>query len=136
MRASLINLTTSSAAQMSYGEGCTGIRIRSDAMMADLANSVTLGGPSIKMTSYPCPTCKISLWIVARGSPTTLNNESPCRAAAQSSALPCGSASMSNTRKPSFANCAARLTLNVVFPTPPFWLSTPMTIPFPLFQIS
>ena len=39
-------------------------------------------------------------------------------------ALPCGSRSTSRTRWPSAARPAARLTLVVVLPTPPFWFAT------------
>src|SRR5687768_16199372 len=39
-------------------------------------------------------------------------------------ALPCGSASTSNTLLPHVAITAARLTAVVVFPTPPFWFAT------------
>ena len=41
-------------------------------------------------------------------------------------ALPCGSRSMSRTRRPCRASAAAMLTAVVVFPTPPFWLATVM----------
>ena len=41
-------------------------------------------------------------------------------------ALPCGSVSMTSTRKPACANEAARLTAVVVLPTPPFWFATVM----------
>src|SRR4051812_47713140 len=39
-------------------------------------------------------------------------------------ALPCGSRSSINTRWPTLASPAARLTVVVVLPTPPFWLAT------------
>ena len=39
-------------------------------------------------------------------------------------ALPCGSRSMTRTRLPLEASDAARLTVLVVLPTPPFWLAT------------
>src|SRR5438067_5351134 len=39
-------------------------------------------------------------------------------------ALPCGSRSTSSTRWSSLARPAARLTLVVVLPTPPFWFAT------------
>src|SRR5476649_963203 len=39
-------------------------------------------------------------------------------------ALPCGSRSIKSTRLPAPARLAARLTLVVVLPTPPFWLAT------------
>src|SRR3954451_8749012 len=39
-------------------------------------------------------------------------------------ALPCGSRSTISTRCPIFAKPAARLTVVVVLPTPPFWLAT------------
>ena len=39
-------------------------------------------------------------------------------------ALPCGSRSMTSTRTPCRASAAARLTVLVVLPTPPFWLAT------------
>ena len=42
-------------------------------------------------------------------------------------AFPWGSASTSSTRWPAAARDAARFTLVVVFPTPPFWLATAMT---------
>src|SRR3954470_962670 len=42
-------------------------------------------------------------------------------------ALPCGSRSMSNTRRSACASAAARLTLVVVLPTPPFWFTTART---------
>src|SRR5262245_50042044 len=42
-------------------------------------------------------------------------------------ALPCGSRSTSRTRRPACASAAARLTLVVVLPTPPFWLTTAST---------
>src|SRR4051794_40044551 len=42
-------------------------------------------------------------------------------------ALPCGSRSISNTRRFVAASDAARLTLVVVLPTPPFWLVIAMT---------
>ncbi len=53
-------------------------------------------------------------------------------AAAQSKALPWGSASINNTRAPVRARQAAKLTLRVVLPTPPFWFKTPkiMFLPF------
>src|SRR5437764_14270459 len=38
-------------------------------------------------------------------------------------ALPCGSRSTISTRWPIFASPAARLTVVVVLPTPPFWLA-------------
>src|SRR3954453_4588936 len=38
-------------------------------------------------------------------------------------ALPCGSRSTISTRWPTFARPAARLTVVVVLPTPPFWLA-------------
>ena len=41
-------------------------------------------------------------------------------------ALPCGSRSTSSTRRFIAARLAARLTLVVVLPTPPFWLATAM----------
>ena len=41
-------------------------------------------------------------------------------------ALPCGSRSISSTRRWVAASEAARLTAVVVFPTPPFWLATAM----------
>jgi len=63
---------------------------------------------------------------VGLGKPTTENSGSPCRAAAQSSALPWGSASISNTRAPVRAKLAARFTLRVVLPTPPFLFRRPM----------
>jgi hypothetical protein len=44
-------------------------------------------------------------------------------------ALPCGSMSTSRTVLPSAARHAPRLTAVVVFPTPPFWLTTAMTWP-------
>src|SRR5688500_8554872 len=42
-------------------------------------------------------------------------------------ALPCGSRSTSSTRRPACASAAARLTLVVVLPTPPFWFTTAKT---------
>src|SRR3954464_11054260 len=39
-------------------------------------------------------------------------------------ALPCGSRSIISTRWPTLARPAARLTVVVVLPTPPFWLAT------------
>src|SRR3990170_4650592 len=42
-------------------------------------------------------------------------------------ALPCGSRSTSSTRFPAWASAAARLTLVVVLPTPPFWFTTAST---------
>ncbi len=41
-------------------------------------------------------------------------------------ALPCGSRSMSSTRRCVAASEAARLTAVVVLPTPPFWLAMAM----------
>ena len=41
-------------------------------------------------------------------------------------ALPCGSMSMSSTRRRVAANDAARFTAVVVLPTPPFWFATAM----------
>ena len=41
-------------------------------------------------------------------------------------ALPCGSMSMSSTRRRVAANEAARFTAVVVLPTPPFWFATAM----------
>src|SRR4051812_43738313 len=41
--------------------------------------------------------------------------------------LPCGSMSMQRTRWPSSAKAAARLSVVVVFATPPFWLANAMT---------
>ena len=38
-------------------------------------------------------------------------------------ALPCGSRSISSTRWPTLARPAARLTVVVVLPTPPFWFA-------------
>src|SRR5438552_4381307 len=50
-------------------------------------------------------------------------------------ALPCGSRSTSNTLRFMAARLAARFTLVVVFPTPPFWLAMAMILvkarPFP-----
>ena len=42
-------------------------------------------------------------------------------------ALPCGSLSISSTRRWVAASEAARFTAVVVLPTPPFWLATAMT---------
>src|SRR5512132_150532 len=42
-------------------------------------------------------------------------------------ALPCGSRSTSSTRRSACARAAARLTLVVVLPTPPFWFTTAST---------
>src|SRR4051812_26707433 len=42
-------------------------------------------------------------------------------------ALPCGSRSMTSTRWPSWARAAATFTVDVVLPTPPFWLATTTT---------
>src|SRR5438132_1515641 len=39
-------------------------------------------------------------------------------------ALPCGSRSMTSTSAPCSASAAARLTVDVVLPTPPFWFAT------------
>src|SRR5664280_790332 len=44
-------------------------------------------------------------------------------------AFPCGSRSTSRTAEPLKASPAAKLTTEVVFPTPPFWLATAMTRP-------
>ena len=41
-------------------------------------------------------------------------------------ALPCGSRSTSSTRRFIAARLAARLTVVVVLPTPPFWFATAM----------
>src|SRR5881409_3586688 len=43
-------------------------------------------------------------------------------------ALPCGSRSTNSTRRFMAAKLAARLTLVVVLPTPPFWLATAMIL--------
>src|SRR3954464_4154635 len=43
-------------------------------------------------------------------------------------ALPCGSRSTNRTRLPAWANAAARFTLVVVLPTPPFWFTTATTL--------
>src|ERR1700743_134986 len=43
-------------------------------------------------------------------------------------ALTCGSRVMSRTSRRVAASDAARLTAVVVFPTPPFWLATAMTL--------
>ena len=51
------------------------------------------------------------------------------RAAAQSSALPCGPASMRRTRAPVLARLEPMLIASVVLPTPPFWFSRPMIAP-------
>src|ERR1700719_935997 len=45
--------------------------------------------------------------------------------------LPCGSMSTHSTRWPSSAKAAARLSVVVVFATPPFWLANAMTLAFP-----
>ena len=42
-------------------------------------------------------------------------------------ALPCGSMSSTRTRRPDIASAAARFTVVVVLPTPPFWLATVRT---------
>jgi hypothetical protein len=42
-------------------------------------------------------------------------------------AFPCGSQSMSSVRRSAVARLAARFTLVVVLPTPPFWLATAKT---------
>ena len=42
-------------------------------------------------------------------------------------ALPCGSRSTTRTRCPNWASAAATLTVEVVLPTPPFWLATTTT---------
>jgi hypothetical protein len=42
-------------------------------------------------------------------------------------ALPCGSRSMTRTRRPFVANAPATFTAVVVLPTPPFWLATTKT---------
>src|SRR4051794_11686376 len=44
-------------------------------------------------------------------------------------ALPWGSRSTSSTRRSACANAAAKLTLVVVLPTPPFWFTTASTRP-------
>src|SRR3954468_22028736 len=47
-------------------------------------------------------------------------------------ALPCGSRSIISTRWPTLARPAARLTVVVVLPTPPFWLATQKILAMPL----
>src|SRR5205809_7806675 len=42
-------------------------------------------------------------------------------------ALPCGSRSTTRVRRPSLARPAARFTVVVVLPTPPFWFATQKT---------
>ena len=42
--------------------------------------------------------------------------------------LPCGSASISNTFLPSLASPMPTFTVVVVFPTPPFWFTTDITL--------
>src|SRR6476619_8518177 len=44
---------------------------------------------------------------------------------------PCGSRSTSSTRRPYSANAAPRLMVDVVLPTPPFWLHSASTIAGP-----
>ena len=46
--------------------------------------------------------------------------------------LPCGSMSTQSTRWPSSTNAAARLSVVVVFATPPFWLAKAMTLALPV----
>ena len=46
------------------------------------------------------------------------------------SKLPCGSASISNTFLPVCASPTPRLTVVVVFPTPPFWFVMAITLQF------
>src|SRR4030067_3831694 len=46
--------------------------------------------------------------------------------------LPCGSMSMTRTRRLSCAMQEPRLMAVVVLPTPPFWLAIVMTLPIPL----
>src|SRR5829696_8891590 len=46
--------------------------------------------------------------------------------------LPCGSMSTHRTRWPSSAKAAARLSVVVVFATPPFWLAKAMTLAWPV----
>src|SRR3954447_26563545 len=41
--------------------------------------------------------------------------------------FPCGSRSMTSVRSPYIASATPRLTVEVVFPTPPFWLATVMS---------
>src|ERR671928_780604 len=50
--------------------------------------------------------------------------------------LPCGSMSTQSTRSPSSANAAARLSVVVVFATPPFWLANAMTLALPVTSCS
>ncbi|SKS73688.1 Uncharacterised protein [Mycobacteroides abscessus subsp. abscessus] len=44
---------------------------------------------------------------------------------------PCGSRSTSSTRRPYPASAAPRLMVDVVFPTPPFWLHIAITLAGP-----
>ena len=46
--------------------------------------------------------------------------------------LPCGSMSTQSTRWPSSTKAAARLSVVVVFATPPFWLAKAMTLALPV----
>ena len=50
-----------------------------------------------------------------------------CSTASAVEALPCGSRSTTSTRCPSWAKAAATFTVDVVLPTPPFWLATTRT---------
>ena len=75
-----------------------------------------------------------SLWVItsASGSPSTSMSYvegTPrwCSTLSAVEALPCGSRSMTRTRCPSWASAAATLTVDVVLPTPPFWLATTNT---------
>src|ERR1051325_11441408 len=71
------------------------------------------------MRSSNVPSPKMGRYALA---PSILSTPTPLVA------LACGSRSNSNTRRPAAAMQAARFTAVVVFPTPPFWLATAITL--------
>ena len=72
---------------------------------------------------------------VSRASPRTpksRGNPSLARCSDQSSAEPCGSASMTATRLPRAAQAPATCSAKVVLPTPPFWFTNATIMARPL----
>lgn len=103
-------------------DGSIGIATKSEAIMQEREISSACGGPSITVWVKPEAISIASLAMFTRAIPITLNGagEFSSRARTQLVADPCLSASISTTRHPPVARCAATFTDSVVLPTPPF----------------
>ena len=114
--------------------GCAAIALRSRLSRATtLTSSISAPARSIVAgTTHRFSTSGHAVVTSASGVPSTTasyvdGTPRRCSTPRAVEAFPCGSRSTTSTRCPSWARAAAMFTVDVVLPTPPFWLATTIT---------